>query len=282
MNLSVTSLSINNTSFNAKRIKYSKEELSAILMPFKDSGMNLKQIMQETNLSRTTIKNWFDENFGKSATKLAIEKKNNKLRDELIKYRKEGLSQEQIAEIYGRNKKWVNKKIYLLGATSSRQDMYALMEENIPWMLEAGYTIDRIHKALEIGYNTVSKWISKNIDGGIKQYRKKQGINIWRNYEGKYPILKKELTEFFQNGGTIVEAKRRFNLTKSRVHYWLKIFNIKTAKQNSKEFLEQNIVRMLDNNMKVGDIAKEAGVSEDTVRRYILRVTGTAYKAGKN
>jgi DeoR/GlpR family transcriptional regulator of sugar metabolism len=42
---------------------------------------------------------------------------------------------------------------------------------------------------------------------------------------------------------------------------------------------------MLDNNMKVGDIAKEAGVSEDTVRRYILRVTGKnyiAYKAGKN
>lgn len=267
-----------NLIFSGRRPKFSKEELTKILVPLVDSNLPVKELMKKTGISRRIIEKWFDDNYGTTAAKLYRNARKNKLRTELIELRDSGKSNAEIAESLGQTKRWVDKQLYKLKATRVRTKRSMLMQENIPWMLEAGYTIERIHDALQVGKTTISNWIKKYYTSGVVRFRKQNNINIWRDIDNKRFNFKQNFISFFKNGGTITEATKLFDMSPASVFRWLKIFNIKTDKQQKFQKLDENLMECIDKKMNVTEIAKEYGVSPATVTRKIKKITGKYYR----
>lgn len=277
MNIKINSYNNYNFAFCAKRPKLSNDELTRLLTPFKDSRLSVEDIMKQTGFPKRTITDWFNRNFGMSAAKVYKSMELNELREEFTALKREGKSYGEIAELKGKTKKWVDKKMGALKITRSREEINKLLDENIPWMLVAGYTVEKISKALQIGTTTIYKKMKKYNPIGMVQFRKNNDITIWRDLDLKHENLKKEMTEFFANGGTVNEAKKRFNMNGVVLYHWMEVFNIKSLKQKTSENMKEHLLDRVKAGVPVPEIAREFGVADTTIYRNIKKMTGKTH-----
>ena len=257
------------TMFKSRKLPYSKEEINNILEPFIDSGLCIEKIKQITGLSRRTLESWFRERIGQLPKERKLEAENKRLREELIIHKNSGKDYSTIAKIYGKTKKWVEHKMFELKLTNSFNDIKEVLDANIPWMIEAGYTVNKMSSALGISKKAIFNWISKNKQQSIVKLRHDANVEIWHESKNKTYDLREKLTAFFEKGGTIQEAKKEFNMNPPSLYYWMNMYNIKSNKQKAHIYMEENIQRMLAEKMSIKDMAKEIGLSEITVIRYI-------------
>lgn len=85
-----------------------------------------------------------------------------------------------MAKIYNHNPSWINHRYIELGMDKINKEKHKLMSNNIPWMLDAGYTLDRIRNQLGLSTNALKNWIKKNKGCNIAEYRKIHNIKLNR------------------------------------------------------------------------------------------------------
>ncbi len=172
---------MNNIQFKGHRIKYTNEQLSELLEPLFEQKTPYKLIMTSTRLSHNVINKWAKEVKGMSANKL-YKKDNtydkNKLKNDLIKRRSLGFTHKEIAELYHRSPSWVGEMLKKFNITINRTKLQVAMEENIPRMIQEGYTIEAMTKELGCGHTQVLNWIFKTYNKYLKTLRQENNINI--------------------------------------------------------------------------------------------------------
>ena len=273
MNVITESYNIN---FNAKRIKYTQEQLCNTLMPMLDAELSIKDIMKHTNISRRTIEDWSLNTLGKTIPKYYRDKRYLKLQNEITEYKEAGLTDKEIGSIYGHHNTWVNKIIQKMKIGRRTVDINKDLADNAPDMIYKGYPVHIIANRLNISENTVNKWIYKTFKKTIKQIRKENNIPIKKEYSGNN--LKIKLNEYLVvKGLSMSETSKLLNLPKQRVIYWMKTFNISSWKQTAHKYMEEHITEMINIGMTIDEMAKNIGLSISTIKRYIKTVKGKNY-----
>ena len=160
--------------------KYSKKTLDKIYFPLlQDRNITKEDFVGKSGLSYDIASNWSKETYGLTLNKLFIKRTNENFKRDVIFYRAEGLSDDEIANIYGKTKSWVGRKLREINE-SRIQKQQKLMAKNIPWMINAGYTISRIMTELKLAESTVSRWIKNNLEISLDEYRRNNKILVVR------------------------------------------------------------------------------------------------------
>ncbi|MBR6127335.1 hypothetical protein IKQ21_06585 [bacterium] len=163
-------------SFEGRLSKYPKNIMNEILTPLVENFTPLKEILKKTVYTSDQINRWSRLKFGMTITMLYKTRLKEKLKDEFIKHRKNGTPITKIAKIYGQDSHWVNQRYEDLGFEKIGREKNESMNENVPWMLDAGYSLGRMQEELKISVSTLSRWILKNKGCTAREYRNHNNI----------------------------------------------------------------------------------------------------------
>lgn len=275
MNLSVTSYQPN-ISFSGRNRMLSKETLDKIFLPLLENKNITKKEFENASFDIPyTIKNrWFKETFDKTMGRFFTERKEEKLKNGILECRSSGMSNREIANQYRINEGLSEYRLRKLGCYKPVKSM---LDEKLPKLLEAGYTAKTCSEQLNVSIGVIKNWIRENKKEGIVQYRHNNNIIIKHNYDTKDTDFKTEFTDFFEKGGTISEARKKFDMSPSIVYLWLNRFNIKTKRQKMHESLEQQIWEFIKFKMSLPEMSKKTGLSKSAIAKYIKKLTGKNY-----
>ena len=171
-------ISNNNISFLGKSPKNSQELMDKIVTPLIDSHIPVPEIIKQTNYTREQLNRWAIYKYGMKMGKLYRKKLSEKLKNELLEYRKNQIPLKEIVKIYGHDASWVKGRYRDLGLDTIRNRNQALMSKHVPWMLDAGYTLKKMKEQLNISARTIKSWILKNKGCSPSEYRKTHNIKI--------------------------------------------------------------------------------------------------------
>ena len=106
----------NNIQFYGHRVKYTNEQLSAILDPLFEQKLPFNEIMSVSGLSHNVINKWAKETKGKTANKLYYQHVQEYLHDDVFEkklreLRKSGLTCEEIGKIFKRSRSWIGMQL---------------------------------------------------------------------------------------------------------------------------------------------------------------------------
>lgn len=276
MDLSVQTYNSINFNFLGVSPQYSKKNLDKIFYPLlQDRNITKEDFVKKSGLSYDIAFNWCKETFGITLNKLFIKRFNENIKRDVIFYRAEGLTDDEIANIYGKSKHWLGRKLREINETR-RQKQQKLMYNNIPWMINAGYTINRIVSELNLSASSVYRWIHSHLENGLTKYRLKNNIPIFRDNMSVDFISK--FKAYFDNGGSIRGAKNEFNMSRDKVCRLMERYNIKSKRQKAYEYMLDNLQDRMDKNVSLSKMSKEFGVSESLIAAAIQKQTGMDYK----
>ena len=233
MDFAVTSCTPN-VNFFGKHRTYSKEALDKIFLPLLENKNMTKQEFLNANDIPLRLKAiWFKESFGKTISKFFNERRDEQLKNEIMECRKSGMSNREISKQFRDKGQWVNYKLRRLAGFMTTKELQNMLDEKMPGMLEAGYTIERCSKELKVSLGTLYKWVNAHKKESISDYRHNNNIKIKHDYDKTHADFKAELTEYFENGGTIKGATQKFKKTPCMIYAWMERFNIKSENQKN-------------------------------------------------
>ncbi len=268
----------NNTNFNAKRIKYTKNQMTEILKPMVDVEFSVKEMMKHSGLSRRNIENWVLETYDQSIPKLYKNKHDTKLREELELYKSVGLTDEEIGTIYNSSAKWINTQLNRLGIIAPIKRKIRLLDEKGPDMVHSGYPIPRIAEELQLSQSKIASWVKNRYSKTILQVRKENSIKINKSLSNeKLNLLQKVYDCIIIKGYGILETAKELNIRKQKVYNFMKIMNLTSHKQDAKKLMEQKVPEMIKEGKTLQEMSKEIGLSGTTIGRYIRKITGKRY-----
>lgn len=169
-------ISNNNISFLGKSPNNFRQLMDKIVTPLIDKPTPVPEIIKETNYTRKQLDCWSICKYGMRMGKLYRTKLNEKLKNELLEFRKNNVPLTEIVKKYEHNICWVKGRYKDLGLDTFQNRNQALMSKNVPWMLDAGYSLVKMKEQLNISIGAIKNWIVKNTGYTPSEYRKTHNI----------------------------------------------------------------------------------------------------------
>lgn len=265
-----------NINFSGRHRIFSKETLNNIFLPLLENKNITKKEFENACIEIPYIvKNrWFKETFDKTMGRFFTERTDEELKNGILEYRSSGISNREIANQYKINE---GLSEYRLRKVGCYKPVKIMLDEKLPSLLEAGYTAKTCSEQLNVGIGAIKNWIRENKKEGIVKFRHNNNIIIKHNYDTEGADFKTEFTDFFEKGGTISEAEKKFNLSPSMIYLWLKRLNIKTKRQKIRESLEKQIWEFIEYKMSLPEMSQKIGLSKSAIAKYIKNLTGKNY-----
>ncbi len=270
-----------NQSFNfyGRPVKYTQEVLDKMLLPkLENKNLTKDDFIKQTNISFPILDRWFRTTFNKSLSKFFYQRETEKAAKDIVEYQKSGKNNKKIGDIIGKSPKWILHKLKIAELPTYRKALHARMDEEIPALLEAGYTIKLISQELNINKSTIVKWLKENRKDGIVKYRHDNNIRISAKDKEEHVEKIQILRKFFADGGTISEAIKIYNMSPSTLYNWIKKYNLKTQKKISHDKMKECIEQFMALKLSLTEMSKQLGLAKVTVARYIRKITGKSYK----
>jgi len=233
----------NNLQFYGHRIKYTNEQLSNVLDPLFEQKLPFNEIMSISGFSYNVINKWAKDTKGMTANQLYRKNINEReydkaLENKLKELRTVGCTCKEIAKNFNHSLSWVSNKLKKFNIEKQLTVLQLKLQENVPRMIQDGYTIDAMAKELGCGPTYVSDWIVKIYGKNIKQIRHDN------NPEGAITKLQKRMKEniprMVENGYTIDAMAKELGCGPTYVSDWI----FKTYGKHLKQIRCENNIRI--------------------------------------
>ena len=172
----VSLMNDNMSSFVGRTPSSPRQIMNEILTPLVDSFTPLKEMIKRTIYSGEQINRWSRIRFGMTIAMLYRTRLKEKLKDEFIEHRNKRTTIREMANIYGQDEYWINKRYEDLGIDRINNEKIELIKANVPWMLDAGYSLLRMQDELKVSGSTISRWIMENMGCTVREYRNAKNI----------------------------------------------------------------------------------------------------------
>ena len=168
--------------FQARFCAATRRIMNEVLTPMVDNFTPMHEMAAKSDFTIGQINRWARYKYNMTISQLYKIRQNEKLEKEFIEHRKNRTPLKEMAKIYGHNKNWVNRRYIEFGMDTIGGEKNKLMDDNIPWMLQAGYTVKMMQEQLKVSVSTIQKWVYDNLGCGMNKYRRAH--NIKRKYNG--------------------------------------------------------------------------------------------------
>lgn len=276
MNITINT-HINYFSFNGIK-KVQKTNIDKDIIPILKRGGNFNDLVNQTGYSIRTILKWFKEKKGMSAAEYFNQQKQTALKKELIGLRKQGYTIKDIAKHFNHSYSWAHYNLLKFGIIYDRAERNAKMNEAMYERINNGDTVKTISEDLNCSYQKVSAWVQNNLENGIVKYRHDNDITLNHTHNNKNTIIKNQLTKIFAEGKSISDASILLNMPIRMIYRYKKIFGLKTKLDEAHEFMDKYMPDMIKAGWGIKKMANLIGLSETTVSRNYIKLTGFTYK----
>ena len=232
----------NNLQFYGHRIKYTNEQLSAILDPLFEQKLPFKKIMSISGLSPNVINKWAKDTKGMTANKLYHQSISDVheegLENKLRELRSAGNTCKQIGEIINHSTNWVCNRLKKYNINKELTQLQIKIRENIPWMIKEGYTLDAMAKELGCGSTYVSDLIIKTYGKNIKEI--KHDINPGELSTKLLNKIRDNVPRMIHEGYTLEAMAKELGCGPTYVSNWIQ----KTYGKQIKRIRHENNIRI--------------------------------------
>ena len=180
MNIQMLSYN-NNTSFQGRLTPETRRCMNEVLLPLVNNFVSPQEMSKQTIYTLSQINDWSLRRFGMTISKLYKQRQSIKLKGEFLEHRKNQTLLKDMTKIYGHNARWIKRQYKQMGIAPIQSEQSKLMDENIPWMLDAGYTLEMMKSELKVSFNKITGWLWKHFDCGISEYRRTHNLHIKKN-----------------------------------------------------------------------------------------------------
>ena len=241
----------------------SAADVNKIMTTMIKANYSYSKIIEESGLSDKAIKRWLLK-YDKKIDNPYKKEIDTIFRQWIIEYVGQGNSVAEAAEFFQRNINWINEKLGEKCAVSPDYNIDKIMENNVPLMIENGFTYPQMEKELRIPINLIRNWVTNTYGGlSIKEIRQLNKTHYFNIEKRKRDELKSTLENFFlKKHYTVTRVAREMGLQFPLIYKWTEIFGIEIPKQKNKE----KIYALIEAGFSDEYIARKLRINKITVR----------------
>ena len=271
-----SSLKANN--FKNNKLKFSKERMDRILLPMVNDNIgDLKLMFTRSGYTKSAVCKWFYKTFGISIAKYIKLLKKNELKREMEDFYERNIPVQDVAEHYGRSINWVYSRYDEFGLKMKNDYMDKKEQEKAIELVKAGYVVKHIADIIKRSPKIIQRLINEHFKEGLVKFRHDNRIPIKHRKNNDELEKVEKIKKFFAEGKSIKETAKLVGESAQRIFYLKEKYNIKTQSDIAHERMETLLPKFVEMKMRLKAMAKEIGLSVQTVRRRIIELYGKNY-----
>ena len=239
--------------------------------------IDVDNLSKNSGYTKTAIEKWFIKTFGLSVSKYLRSLQKEALKREMEVLFNSGVPIEEVAKKYGNSTTWVDKRYVEFGFKKHRVHINKSELEQILEFVSAGYVIEFIAKKFNHSNTTIQKIVNIHYKDGLVKYRHDNNIPIIHNQCSSLSEDAEIVKKCFEAGKSVKDTAKILGKTRQSVLYIKEKYNLKTNSDIAYERLEEFLPRIKEFKLKLHDVAKDIGLSAQTIRRRIKERFGKTY-----
>ena len=240
-------------------------EYALKIQPLINEYFTTEQMSKITGLEKSEIDNWILKKYKKNPIYLLKYMQDAKKQFEMNDMLQNGTDKKVIIDKLNTNNTWIKNHTFKQTLNIRNKND---IKELIPFLLDHGFDTKQISKVIGICRAAVYNWIERSYQTPYKSV--KQQIKFTRNDKLYFKELLEDL--FVNQNKSLGEVAKYLGKSKSTILRSIKIFNIKTPEQRTREKMGRELLWLHKQGKTTQELADYFNVDSTTINRNLRRL----------